>query len=110
MAQAQRNFASNAETVLYRNTNQANGLGHYAINFLAQDNSAISSEVYDRARLFHTDSIICGASAIAMRTNAPMVLRHEAIDLYSLTRDTGTTTRRCNKRYMSKCILTNGNR
>ena len=91
--------------MLYRNTNQAHVLGQFAIDFMAQKNSNITPEVYDKARLFHTDSVICGASAIASRTNAPMVLRHEAVDLYSLTRvNTSDATVTKNKRFMSKCI------
>lgn len=43
--------------------------------------------MYDRVRLFHTDSIVCGASAIALQTNAPNVLRNEAIKIYSVNRD-----------------------
>jgi 2-methylcitrate dehydratase len=29
--------------------------------------------------MFHTDSVICGISALALRTNAPSVLKHEAM-------------------------------
>jgi len=39
------------------------------------------------ARILHTDASICAASAIAMRTNAPIILRHEAMDLYSVNPD-----------------------
>ena len=35
-------------------------------------------------RLFHTDSVICGISAIAQKTNAPNILRNEAIYGYSV--------------------------
>jgi 2-methylcitrate dehydratase len=35
-------------------------------------------------RLFHTDSVLCGISAIAQRTNAPNILRKEAIIQYSV--------------------------
>ena len=34
--------------------------------------------VYARVELFHTDSVVCGISALALRTNAPTVLRDEA--------------------------------
>ena len=64
---------------LYANTNQAQGIAEYAIDFLEQPNSNISESVYDRVRLFHTDSVLCGVSAIASRTNAPNILRKEAI-------------------------------
>ena len=66
------------------NTNQARGLAEYAINFLSQDNKKIDDAVYERTRLFHTDSVLCGISAIAQRTNAPNLLRKEAIKQYSV--------------------------
>ena len=47
------------------NTNQAEGLANYAINFLQQDNGKIDDSVYERTRLFHTDSVLCGISALA---------------------------------------------
>jgi len=37
-----------------------------------------SQSVLDRVKLFHTDSVICGLSALALRTNAPSVLKNEA--------------------------------
>lgn len=77
-----RNFSY---TTLYKNTNQAKSLAEYAINFMAQDHSKIDPTVYDRVRLFHTDSIICGISALAMKTNAPNLLRREAIGQYSVS-------------------------
>ena len=63
---AQRSFA----TTLFRDSNQANGLASYAIDFMNNEQK-INQEVYDRVRLFHTDSVICGVSALALKTNAP---------------------------------------
>lgn len=74
-------------TTLYRNTNQAQGLAEYAINFMGRENSSIDESVYHRVRLFHTDAVICGISALAMKTNAPNLLRREAIDQYSVSPD-----------------------
>ena len=54
------------------------GLADYARAFMAQSNSKIAQQVYDRARLFHTDATICGASALAQKTQAPTVLKMEA--------------------------------
>ena len=51
---------------------------------MKMDNTKISESVYDRVRLFHTDSVLCGISAIAERTNAPTILRKEAIVQYSV--------------------------
>lgn len=40
-------------------------------------------EVLERTKLFHTDSVICGLSALALKTNAPTVLTQEALELHS---------------------------
>lgn len=37
-----------------------------------------SKEVLERVKLFHTDSVVCGLSALALKTNAPNILRDEA--------------------------------
>ena len=57
--------------------NQARILGEYALNFLK--NAAPSAEVLDRVKMFHTDSVLCGISALAQGTNAPNLLRNEAL-------------------------------
>lgn len=54
---------------------------------MKMDPKRISDEVYDRVRLFHTDSVICGVSAIALKTNAPNILRDEAINRFSVNPD-----------------------
>jgi 2-methylcitrate dehydratase len=36
--------------------------------------------VIERVKLFHTDSVMCGLSALALMTNAPHVLRNEALE------------------------------
>ncbi len=65
-------------TKLSRDSNQALGLGQYALDFLAH--ATPDSTVLDRTRLFHTDACLCGLSALALGTNAPKVLREEALD------------------------------
>lgn len=72
---------------LPKNSNQARGLGEYAIEFLKTDPKKIDEEVFKRVQLFHTDSALCAISAIAQKTNAPNVLRDEAINLYSVNPD-----------------------
>ena len=67
-----------SSTVLKKNTNQALGLAEYAIKFLA--NGAPGPKVLERTRLFHTDSVLTGLSALALKTNAPHVLRDEALE------------------------------
>jgi len=39
-----------------------------------------SQAVLDRTCLFHTDAVLCGASALALGTNAPTILRREALE------------------------------
>ena len=63
--------------ILKANQNQARSLGEYAINFLK--NGKPSNKVLDRTKLFHTDSVLCGISALAYKTNSPTVLRNEAL-------------------------------
>lgn len=66
---------------LSRDSNQALGLGQFALDFMSGTlGSGPSPSVYDRTRLFHTDSVLCGLSALALQTNAPTLLRAEALD------------------------------
>ena len=68
--------------VLGAETNQALGLGQYAIDFMSDEagkRGEPDQKVLDRTRLFHTDSLLCGASALALGTNAPTLLRAEAL-------------------------------
>lgn len=70
------------QTILKRNTNQARGLAEYAINFMKKPYEEVSPSVYERVKLFHTDSVFCGVSALAMKTNAPNLLKREAENSY----------------------------
>ena len=63
---------------LPRDSNQALGLGRYALDFMAGPGP--DATVLARTRLFHTDAVLCGASALALGTNAPTVLRAEATE------------------------------
>jgi 2-methylcitrate dehydratase len=60
--------------VLKKDSNQAHELAKYAINFIQKGNPA--PQVLERTKMFHTDSVICGLSALALKTNAPHVLRN----------------------------------
>lgn len=42
-------------------------------------NGSPAKSVLDRTKLFHTDAVLCGLSAIALGTNAPNILRNEAL-------------------------------
>lgn len=73
------------DVFLPRTENQARGLGQYAIDFLAGRLGPPDAEALDRVERFHLDSIACGVSALACGTNAPTVLRREALEY--VTRD-----------------------
>ncbi len=67
--------------VLGRDSNQALGIGQFAIDFLAGTLGPGPSEaVIKRAKMFHADAVFCGLSALALRTNAPVLLRQEALE------------------------------
>jgi 2-methylcitrate dehydratase len=70
-----RRYFSNI--TLKKDSNQAYEIGKYAIDFLK--NGKPSQKVIDRVKLFHTDSVVCGLSALALKTNAPSVLKNEAL-------------------------------
>lgn len=59
-------------------SNQARGLGEFAVAFL-QGEGRPGERALERVRMFHTDSVFCGLSALALRTNAPVILRNEAL-------------------------------
>ena len=65
---------------LRADTNQARGLAQYALDFVSGAIGTPADEVLKRTELFHTDSVVCGLSALALGTNAPTVLRAEALD------------------------------
>jgi 2-methylcitrate dehydratase len=63
-------------------SNQALGLANFAIDFMSDDEGRgePDARVMERTNLFHTDACLCGLSAIALGTNAPVLLREEALD------------------------------
>lgn len=66
---------------LARDTNQALGIGQFAIDFMSGAlGPGPSATVLERTARFHTDAVLCGASAIALHTNAPTLLRQEALE------------------------------
>lgn len=66
--------------VLPRGENQARGLAQYALDFLAGKWGEPSEAVLRQVERFHVDSAACAVSALACRTNAPRVLRREALE------------------------------
>eukprot|EP01083_Nonionella_stella_P058246 152616_1 len=59
-------------------SNQALGIAQYAIDFMGDKWKGPSESVLRRVAMFHSDAVLCGLSALALRTNAPVVLRAEA--------------------------------
>eukprot|EP00929_Paragymnodinium_shiwhaense_P043813 TRINITY_DN22501_c0_g1_i1.p1 TRINITY_DN22501_c0_g1~~TRINITY_DN22501_c0_g1_i1.p1 ORF type:complete len:572 (+),score=171.19 TRINITY_DN22501_c0_g1_i1:72-1787(+) len=61
-------------------SNQALGIGQYAKDFIdGKYGDQVDDIVWERIEQFHTDSVMCGISALALKTNAPLVLREEAL-------------------------------
>ena len=75
--------ATETFVTLPKNTNQALGIGNFAIDFFNKSIGKPSQSVLDRTRLFFTDAVLCGLSALSVKTNAPVVLRNEALEYVS---------------------------
>ena len=73
-------------------SNQALGLANFAIDFLTQGQNGARPDrsVLDRVNLFYTDACLCGVSALALGTNAPVLLREEALQYPAPTPGMGT--------------------
>lgn len=77
-------MAGHSETHVHlpADTNQALGLARYALDFMADEpgrRGEPSALVREHTDLFHTDACLCGISALALQTNAPTLLRAEAL-------------------------------
>ncbi len=98
---------SRTQVILPRNTNQALGIGQYAVDFMSGRIGAPDATVLERTTMFHTDSVLCGLSAIALNTNAPIILRKEAAEYPNTTGATvfGSTA----KVAAEKAIVANSN-
>ena len=79
---------SNQFVTLPRDTNQARGIGQYALDMVHSRHLGPSDAVLGKVEQFHIDSVACGVSALAARANAPTVLRQEAFD-YPAPRERG---------------------
>src|SRR5580765_5985765 len=73
---------------LPRDTNQARGIGKYALDMIQGRHPGPSEAVLKKVEQFHLDSVACGVSALAARANAPTVLRREAFE-YPTSRERG---------------------
>ena len=66
---------------LSRDSNQALGIGRFAVDFISGSlGPGPSDKVLQRTLMFHTDSVVCGLSALALQCNSPVVLRTEALE------------------------------
>ena len=75
---------SSAMTTLPADSNQALSLANYALAFMwnlpEEGGAEPDAAVLERTEMFHTDASLCGVSALALGTNAPNLLRAEALD------------------------------
>ncbi len=71
---------SKTHVLLSRHENQARGLGQYAIDFLRGKWGEPAEAALAAVERFHFDSVVCGVSALACGTNAPTLLRQEALE------------------------------
>ena len=72
--------ATETFVTLSKNSNQALGIGRFAIDFINKAIGDPSKIVLDRTTLFFTDAVLCGLSALSVKTNAPVVLQNEALE------------------------------
>jgi 2-methylcitrate dehydratase len=77
--------------VLPPDTNQVRGLAQYALDFLAGKYGPPGEESLRMVERFHLDSVACAISALAAGTNAPTVLRKEALAYSISTAGRGAT-------------------
>ena len=80
-------------TILPADSNQALGLGRFAVEFMSDEpgkRGEPDGAVLERTNMFHMDACLCGVSAIALGTNAPTVLRNEAMQYRLPPAGTGT--------------------
>lgn len=76
---------SDTHVHLPADSNQALGLAQYALDFMSTTpgkRGEPSPAVLEKTNLFHTDAVIAGISALAVGTNAPNLLRNEALAEY----------------------------
>jgi 2-methylcitrate dehydratase len=93
------NSAQASYTTLRRDSNQALGIGQYAIEFIRGGAGKPAKQVLDKTLQFHTDALLCGASALALQCNAPVILRTEALTYQD---DSGATVLGSSRRVKSE--------
>lgn len=73
--------SASTTVTLPRSTNQALGIGEFAVRFMAGGSGGPGDAVRRQTIRFFADSVLCGLSALALRTNAPTLLRSEALGI-----------------------------
>jgi 2-methylcitrate dehydratase len=86
---------SDTHVTLPRDSNQALGIARYALDFMwagagSDGHAEPDAAVLHRIEMFHTDACLCGVSALALGTNAPNLLRREALMYRTPEAGTGT--------------------
>jgi 2-methylcitrate dehydratase len=83
-----------SRVTLPADSNQALGIAQFALDFLWKDPAAggcaADQSVLTRTEMFYADACLCGVSALALGTNAPNLLRKEALTYRSAPAGTGT--------------------
>jgi 2-methylcitrate dehydratase len=79
----------NQFVTLPRDSNQARGIAQYAVDMISGRHAGPSDAVLRKVEQFHLDSVVCGVSALACHTNAPSVLRREALEYRRADSETG---------------------
>ena len=99
---------SNDFVFLRRTENQAHGIGQYAIDFCSGNFPDPDPCVLDRTEQFHRDSVGCAVAALACKTNAPCVLRAEALQYPAPSATKGATLLASTQRVApEKAVLAN---
>ena len=86
--------ASGPSVTLPADTNQALGLANFALDFMWNKPGAggcdADPSVLARTEMFYADACLCGVSALALGTNAPNLLRAEALGYRAPATGSGT--------------------
>jgi len=72
--------ASDTAVFLPADSNQALGVAQFACDFMSGAIGEPDASALERTERFFTDASLCGVSALALGTNAPTLLRREALE------------------------------
>jgi len=95
MTHTTKRSGDHSSITLPADSNQALGIARFAIDFVWGGESADGGgcdpdqSVLDRTEMFYADACLCGVSALALGTNAPNILRREALESRATIAGTG---------------------